>query len=122
MAKNVLPVVENVLKSIAETVKEQGPDMITKFVAYATEKLPEVLKLGLQLVVSLVKGLAQNLPELLRGVLALVDAIIDSFWTPCLTSSRSARTLSAACGRASRAWRRGSAKRYPTFSAASWTA
>ncbi|MFR1239567.1 hypothetical protein [Alistipes sp.] len=79
VAKNVLPVVENVLKSIAETVKEQGPDMITKFVAYATEKLPEVLKLGLQLVVSLVKGLAQNLPELLRGVLALVDAIIDSF-------------------------------------------
>ena len=79
VAKNVLPVIENVLNSIAETVKEQGPDMITKFVAYATEKLPEVLKLGLQLVVSLVKGLAQNLPELLRGVLALVDAIIDSF-------------------------------------------
>ena len=79
VAKNVLPVIENVLNSIAETVKEQGPDMITKFVAYATEKLPDVLKLGLQLVVSLVKGLAQNLPELLRGVLALVDAIIDSF-------------------------------------------
>lgn len=79
VAKNVLPVIENVLKSIAETVKKQGPDMITKFVAYATEKLPEVLKLGIQLVVSLVKGLAQNLPELLRGVLALVDAIIDSF-------------------------------------------
>ena len=79
VAKNVLPVIENVLNSIAETVKEQGPDMITKFVAYATEKLPEVLKLGLQLVVSLVKGLAQNLPELLRGVLALVDAIIEAF-------------------------------------------
>lgn len=79
VAKNVLPVIENVLKSIAETVKKQGPDMITKFVAYATEKLPEVLKLGIQLVMSLVKGLAQNLPELLRGVLALVDAIIDSF-------------------------------------------
>lgn len=79
VAKNVLPVIENVLKNIAETVKKQGPDMITKFVAYATEKLPEILKLGIQLVVSLVKGLAQNLPELLRGVLALVDAIIDSF-------------------------------------------
>lgn len=79
VAKNVLPVIENVLNNIAETVKKQGPDMITKFVAYATEKLPDVLKLGLQLVVSLVKGLAQNLPELLRGVLALVDAIIEAF-------------------------------------------
>lgn len=79
VAKNVLPVIENVVKNIAETVREQGPDMITRFVAYATEKLPEVLKLGIQLIVSLVKGLAQNLPELLRGTLALVDAIISAF-------------------------------------------
>ena len=79
VAENVLPVIENVIKNIAETVKKQGPDMITKFVAYATEKLPEVLKLGIQLIVSLVKGLAQNLPELLRGTLALVDAIISAF-------------------------------------------
>lgn len=79
VAENVLPVIENVVKNIAETVKKQGPDMITKFVAYATEKLPEVLKLGVQLIVSLVKGLAQNLPELLRGTLALVDTIISAF-------------------------------------------
>lgn len=79
VAENVLPVIENVVKNIAETVKKQGPDMITKFVAYATEKLPEVLKLGIQLIVSLVKGLAQNLPELLRGTLALVDTIISAF-------------------------------------------
>ncbi len=79
VAQNVLPVIENVVKNIAETVKKQGPDMITKFVAYATEKLPEVLKLGIQLIVSLVKGLAQNLPELLRGTLALVAAIISAF-------------------------------------------
>lgn len=79
VAKNVLPVIESVVKNIAETVREQGPDMITRFVAYATEKLPEVLKLGVQLSVSLVKGLAQNLPELLRGTLALVDTIISAF-------------------------------------------
>lgn len=79
VAKNVLPVIESVVRNIAETVREQGPDMITRFVAYATEKLPEVLKLGIQLIVSLVKGLAQNLPELLRGTLALVDTIISTF-------------------------------------------
>lgn len=79
VAKNVLPVIESVVKNIAEAVREQGPDMITRFVAYATEKLPEVLKLGVQLIVSLVKGLAQNLPELLRGTLALVDTLISAF-------------------------------------------
>lgn len=86
VAENVRPVIENVVKNIAETVKKQGPDMITKFVAYATEKLPEVLKLGIQLIVSLVKGLAQNLPELLRGTLALVDAIISAIISAFLDS------------------------------------
>nr|DAE28004.1 MAG TPA: tail tape measure protein [Siphoviridae sp. ctHNH2] len=79
VAKNVLPVIENVVKNIAETVKKQGPEMITKFVAYATEKLPEVLKLGIQLIVSLVKGLAQNLPQLVQGTLTMVDTIVKAF-------------------------------------------
>lgn len=79
VAENVLPVIENVVESIGQTVKEQGPEMITKFVAYATEKLPDVLKLGLQLVLSLVKGLAQNLPQLVQGTLKMVDTIVKAF-------------------------------------------
>lgn len=79
VAENVLPVIENVIKNIAETVKKQGPDMITKFVAYATEKLPDILNLGLQLVLSLVKGLAQNLPQLVQGTLKMVDTIVKAF-------------------------------------------
>ena len=78
VAKNVLPVIESVVKNIAETVREQGPDMITRFVAYATEKMPEVLKLGVQLIVSLVKGLAQNFPQLVTGVLDMVATIIKT--------------------------------------------
>ena len=79
VAKNVLPVIENVVKNIAETVKKQGPEMITKFVAYATEKLPDILNLGLQLVLSLVKGLAQTLPQLVQGTLTMVDTIVKAF-------------------------------------------
>lgn len=79
VAENVLPVIENVVESIGQAVKEQGPEMITKFVAYATEKLPDVLKLGLQLVLSLVKGLAQNLPQLVQGTLKMVDTIVKAF-------------------------------------------
>lgn len=79
VAENVLPVIENVVKNIAETVKKQGPEMITKFVAYATEKLPDILQLGLQLVLSFVKGLAQNLPQLVQGTLKMVDTIVKAF-------------------------------------------
>lgn len=79
VAENVLPVIENVVESIVKAVQEQGPEMITKFVAYATEKLPDILKLGLQLVLSLVKGLAQNLPQLVQGTLQMVDTIVKAF-------------------------------------------
>lgn len=79
VAENVLPVIENVVESIVKAVQEQGPEMITKFVAYATEKLPDILKLGLQLVLSLVKGLAQNLPQLVQGTLKMVDTIVKAF-------------------------------------------
>ena len=79
VAENVLPLIENVVESIVKAVQEQGPEMITKFVAYATEKLPDILKLGLQLVLSLVKGLAQNLPQLVQGTLTMVDTIVKAF-------------------------------------------
>ena len=67
VASNVLPVIETVLTNIAEAVKNDGPEMIEKFVAYALEKLPDIIALGLQMVLALVAGLAQNLPQLVSG-------------------------------------------------------
>ena len=80
VAENVLPVIETVLTNIADTVKEQGPEMITKFVAYAIDKLPEVIALGLQMVLALVKGLAQNLPQLVQGTLNMIDTIAGALY------------------------------------------
>lgn len=80
VAKNVLPVIETVLTNIADTVKEQGPEMISKFVAYAIDKLPEVISLGLQMVLALVKGLAQNLPQLVQGTLNMIDTIAGALY------------------------------------------
>lgn len=79
VAENVLPVVETVLKNIAEAVSNDGPEMIEEFVSYAIEKLPEIIKLGLQMVLALVKGLVQNLPELWTAVLDMIGAIIQTF-------------------------------------------
>lgn len=80
VAENVLPVVETVLKNIAGAVQRDGPEMIEKFVSYAIEKLPEVISLGLQMVISLVKGLAQNIPQLVTSVLNMMATIVKTIW------------------------------------------
>lgn len=80
VAENVLPVVETVLKNIAEAVQRDGPEMIKKFVSYAIEKLPEVISLGLQMVISLVKGIAQNIPQLVTSVLNMIATIVQTIW------------------------------------------
>lgn len=80
VAENVLPVVETVLKNIAEAVQKDGPEMIEKFVSYAIEKLPEVISLGLQMVISLVKGIAQNIPQLVTSVLNMMATIAQTIW------------------------------------------
>ena len=79
VASNVLPVIETVLTNIAEAVKNDGPEMIEKFVSYALEKLPDIIALGLQMVLALVAGLAQNLPQLVNGVLRVVETIVSTF-------------------------------------------
>lgn len=80
VAENVLPVVETVLKNIAEAVQRDGPEMIEKFVSYAIEKLPEVISLGLKMVISLVKGIAQNIPQLVTSVLNMMATIVKTIW------------------------------------------
>lgn len=80
VAENVLPVVETVLKNIAEAVQRDGPEMIEKFVSYAIEKLPEIISLGLQMVIALVKGIAQNIPQLVTSVLNMMATIVQTIW------------------------------------------
>ena len=78
VAENLLPVVERILENIGVVVQEKGPEMIEKFVSYAIDKLPDIIELGLQMVIALVKGLAQNIPQLVTGVLNMAATIIKT--------------------------------------------
>lgn len=78
VAENILPVVERVLENIGTVVQEKGPEIIEKFVSYAIDKLPDVIKLGLQMIIALVKGLTQNLPQLVTAVLNMAETIIET--------------------------------------------
>lgn len=79
VAENILPVVETILSNIGTFVQEKGPEMIEKFVSYAIEKLPQILELGLKMVLSIAKGIAQNLPQLVKSVLSMVSTVVKTF-------------------------------------------
>ena len=79
VAENLLPVVERILENIGVVVQEKGPEMIEKFVGYAVEKLPQVIDLGMKMVLAIVSGLANNLPQIVRSVLGMMATIVKTF-------------------------------------------
>ena len=79
VAENLLPVVEKILENIGVVVQEKGPEMIEKFVVYAIEKLPQVIELGMKMVLAIVSGLANNLPQIVRSVLDMMATIVKTF-------------------------------------------
>lgn len=79
VAGNLLPIIENILSSIGTMMQEQGPAMIEKFVSYAIEKLPQIIELGLKMVMSLVTGIANNLPQIVRAVFNIAATIVETF-------------------------------------------
>lgn len=79
VAENLLPVVEKILENIGVVVQEKGPEMIEKFVGYAIEKLPQVIELGMKMVLAIVSGLANNFPQIVRSVLDMMATIVKTF-------------------------------------------
>ena len=79
VAENLLPVVERILENIGIVVQEKGPEMIEKFVSYAIDKLPQVIELGMKMVLAIVGGLAKNLPQIVRSVLDMTATIVKTF-------------------------------------------
>lgn len=79
VAENLLPVIERILENIGVEVQEKGPEMIEKFVGYAVEKLPQVIELGMKMVLAIVSGLANNSPQIVRSVLDMMATIIKTF-------------------------------------------
>lgn len=79
VAENLLPVIERILENIGVVVQEKGPEMIEKFVGYAVEKLPQVIELGMKMVLAIVSGLANNFPQIVRSVLDMMATIVKAF-------------------------------------------
>ena len=74
VAENLLPVVERILENIGVVVQEKGPEIIEKFVSYAIDKLPQVIELGMKMVLAIVSGVLNMAATIIK---TLVDSIPD---------------------------------------------
>ena len=88
VAENVLPVVETVLKNIAETVKKQGPELLSQVLAtvlnifsqvtgYLRENLPQLIPMGLSALLSFSEGLRSGVGQLVDAALEMIQTLAN---------------------------------------------
>lgn len=75
-ANNLLPVVQQVLSSLGQALSTKLPELLANGVAFIVSNLPQLIMLGLQLVMALIEGLAQGFAQLLAMMEAWVQAAI----------------------------------------------
>lgn len=64
-ASNLLPVFEQVLSSLGQALSTKLPELLSQAVSFVVSHLPDILSLGLQLVLALIDGLGQGFSTLL---------------------------------------------------------
>ena len=84
-ADNIVPVAEQVLSSIGQSIETKLPELLSKAVSFVVSNLPQIVSLGIMLVMALLNGLGQGFTMLfaqleswLAGVVAPIDAKIES--------------------------------------------
>lgn len=81
VARTLLPFAVDSLKNLAEDIIKALPEFIPKIINSTSEliisQLPELIDLGLELVIALAEGIGNNLPLILERAGEITDAIIN---------------------------------------------
>ena len=64
-AENILPVIGQVLSSLGQALATKLPELLSQAVSFVISNLPQIVALGLQLIVALIEGLAQGFEQLI---------------------------------------------------------
>ena len=64
-AENILPVIEQVLSSLGQALAAKLPELLSQAVSFVISNLPQIVALGLQLIVALIEGLGQGFEQLI---------------------------------------------------------
>lgn len=76
--KNLLPVLKNVLKSVAQTLSGLAPMIGQTFKEMIPEVLPPLMEAATSIIVALVEALPSFLVTFIEGVVAAIPTLIDS--------------------------------------------
>ena len=88
-AHNILPVVEQVLSSIGQALATKLPELLSQAVSFVISNLPQIVALGLQLIVALIEGLGQGFEQLT----SMMDAWAqEAIVTPVITKVEEFKT------------------------------
>ena len=75
-AKNILPVIGQVLSSLGQALATKLPELLSQAVSFVISNLPQIVALGLQLIVALIEGLAQGFEQLIPMMAAWAQEAI----------------------------------------------
>lgn len=64
-AGNILPVIGQVLSSLGQALATKLPELLSQAVSFVISNLPQIVILGLQLIVALIEGLGQGFNQLI---------------------------------------------------------
>lgn len=64
-AENILPVIEQVLSNLGQALATKLPELLSQAVSFVITNLPQIVALGLQLIVALIEGLGQGFEQLI---------------------------------------------------------
>lgn len=64
-AGNILPVIGQVLSSLGQALATKLPELLSQAVSFVISNLPQIVALGLQLIVALIEGLGQGFEQLI---------------------------------------------------------
>ena len=79
-ANNLIPVVERVLTSLGNTLKTKLPELVSRAISYVVAHIPDLIKLGVQLVKAVMEGLLQGFKTLLTSLTGwLKDFLVAPF-------------------------------------------
>lgn len=81
-ASSIFTALVDALPTLMQVLIDQGPVIINTLLEKILEMLPEIVALGLTLIVSLANGIAESLPELVPTIVDVVLEIVDVLTAP----------------------------------------
>jgi len=76
--KNVLPVAEQVLKGLGETVSKIAPTFLAKIPPLIEKFLPKFMSAGTGIISAIITGLAKAIPSLIKMIPEMMGVVIDN--------------------------------------------